>query len=60
MGKCVMQVTKPDIIDASGSLQVCAGHKSGSEAAILAMRSTFNADETDPVLLINAPNGLTP
>ena len=60
MGKCVMQVTKPDIIDASGSLQVCAGHKSGSEAAILAMRSILNADETDPVLLINASNGLTP
>ena len=55
-----MQVTKPDIIDASGSLQVCAGHKSGSEAAILAMRSILNTDETDPVLLINASNGLTP
>ena len=34
IGKCVTKVTKPDVIDASGSLQVCAGHKSGSEAAI--------------------------
>ena len=34
MGKCVMHLTKPDVIDASGFLQVCAGHKSGSEAAI--------------------------
>ena len=49
-----MHVTKPDVIDASGSLQVCAGHKSESEAAISALRSIFNADETDPVLLINA------
>ena len=41
MGKCVTKVTKPDVIDASGSLQVCAGHKSGSEAAIHAMRELF-------------------
>ena len=58
MGKCVMHVTKPDAIDASGSLQVCAGHKSGSEAAIHAMCSIFDADETDAVLLIETP--LTP
>ena len=51
-----MHVTKPDVIVASGSLQVCAGHKSGSEAAIYAMRSVFDADETDAVLLIEAPN----
>ena len=49
IGKCVMKVTKLDVIDASGSLQVCAGHKSGSEAAI-------HADETDAVLLIDASN----
>ena len=37
IGKCVMHVTKPDVIDASGSVQVCAGHQSGSEAAIHGM-----------------------
>ena len=37
IGKCVTRVTKQDVIDASGSLQVCAGHKCGSEAAIHAM-----------------------
>ena len=52
----VMHVTKPDVIDASGSLQVCAGHKSGSEAAIHAVRSISDADETDAVLLIDASN----
>ena len=56
MGKCVTHVTKPDVIDASGSLQVCAGYKSGSEAAIHAMRNIFEADETDAVLLIDASN----
>ena len=56
MGKCVMHLTKPDVIDTSGSLQVCAGHKSGSEAAIHAMGSNFDAVETDAVLLIDALN----
>ena len=60
-GKCVMRVTKPDVVDASGSLQVCAGHKSGSKAAIHGMRNNFDADETDAVLVVdvsNAFNGL--
>ena len=56
MGKCVMHVTKPDVIDASGSLQVCVGHKSGGEVAIYAIRNIFEADETDAVLLIDASN----
>ena len=56
MGKCVMLVTKPDVIDASGSLQVCAGHKSGSEASIHAVRSIFDANETDVILLIDVSN----
>ena len=54
--KFVMHVTKPDVIDASGSLQVCAGHKSRSEAAIHAMSSISDADEMDAVLLIDASN----
>ena len=56
MGKCVMLVTKPYVIDASASLQVCAGHKSGSEAAIHAVCSIFGANETHAVLLIDASN----
>ena len=54
IGKCVTKVTKQDIIEASGSLQVCAGQKSGSEAAIHAMHNIFEADNTDAVLLIDA------
>ena len=56
IGKCVTKVTKQDIIEANGSLQVCAGQKSGSEAAIHAMHSIFEADNTDAVLLIDASN----
>ena len=39
-----------------GSLQVCAGLTSGGEAAIHAMHSIFEADDTDAVLLIDASN----
>ena len=56
MGKCVMIVTKPDVIDASGSLQVFAGQKSGSEAAIHAKRSILKASESVAVLPIDASN----
>ena len=56
MGRCVMHVKKSNVIDASGSLQVCAGHKSRNEAAIHTMRSIFDADEMDTVLLIDASN----
>ena len=58
MGKCVMIVTKPDVIDASGSLHVFAGQKSGSEAAIHAKRSILKASKTDAVLPIDASNAL--
>ena len=56
IGKCVTKVTKQDIIEASGSLQVCAASKSGSEAAIHAMHNIFEADNTDAVVLIDASN----
>ena len=58
MGKCVAKVIKQDVIDASGSIQVCAGHKSGSEAAIHAMREIFEHDSSDAVLLVDASNAL--
>ena len=49
-------LTKQDIQESSGSLQVCAGHKSGSEAAVHAMQSLFQHEETDAVLLVDASN----
>ena len=57
-GKCVMSVVKKDVVDASGSLQLCAGQKSRSEAAIHAMHTFFESDDTDAVLriLIDASN----
>ena len=56
IGKCVSKMGKQDVIDASGPTQVCAGHKSGSEAAIHAMHDIFESDETDAALLVDASN----
>ena len=54
IGKCVMKVTKEDVLETSGSLQVCAGLRSGSEAAVHAMRSILEEEEADAVLVIDA------
>ena len=54
--KCVTRVTKQDVINVSGSKQVCAGQKSGGEAAVYAMRNIFEADGTDAALLVDASN----
>lgn len=43
-----------DILESSGSLQVFRGHKSGTEAAVHAMNSLFQHEETDAVLLVDA------
>ena len=51
-----MSFAKKDVVEASGSLQLCAGQKSGSEAAIHAMHAIYMAGETDGVLLIDANN----
>ena len=56
IGKCVMNVSKGDVVEASGSLQLHAGQKSGNEADIHAMHTVFDADDKDAVLLIDASN----
>ena len=56
LGKCVMNIAKNDVAKASGSLQLCAGQKSGSEATIHAMHTIYEDDDTDGVLLIDASN----
>ena len=44
------------VVQASGSLLLCAGQNAGSEAATHAMNTVFEADDTDEVLLIDASN----
>ena len=53
-----MSVAKKDVVEASGSIQQCAGQKSGSEAAIDAdaMHTILETDDADAVLLIDVSN----
>ena len=56
VGKAVISVIKPNILESAGELQLCAGQKSGCEAAVHAMRDIFNEEETDGLLLVDARN----
>ena len=55
-GKVVMKISKNDVLKAAGSLQVCAGHESGAEAAIHSMHDILQVDETEAIQLIDAEN----
>ena len=56
IGKAIVGVIKPDILESAGSLQLCAGHQSGCEAAVHAMKDIFQDDDTEGLLLIDATN----
>ena len=56
IGKVVMVNTKNDVINCVGNIQVCAGQKGGSEAAIHAMRAVYDDDHSHAVLLVDASN----
>ena len=56
IGKAIVVAISDDIQDAAGPLQVCAGHLSGCEAAVHAMRKVFEAPDTDAVILVDASN----
>ena len=54
IAKTVLSVTQQDVLDATGSLQLCARQLSGVEAAIQAVRSYFDDSSTDCMLLVGA------
>ena len=56
IGKAIAFAINDEIKDAAGPLQLCAGHISGCEAAVHAMRQVFEAPETDAVILVDASN----
>ena len=55
-GKATMMLLKPELVDAAGPLQTCAGRAGGIDAAIHAMRDIFDDDETEGMLLVDAEN----
>ena len=56
IGKTISAMFKEEVKEAAGPLQVCAGHRAGSEAAIHAMNQVFNEEGADGVLLIDGTN----
>ena len=56
IGKTLSWTLKDDIQEAVGPLQTCSGLKSGSEAAIHAMKIIFDDEESDGVTLVDASN----
>ena len=57
MGKVVMRVFSEDVTTASSDVQMC-GRSSSSKAAIHAMRRTFQHENSDAVILVDAANAL--
>ena len=56
IGKAVVSVLKPDILQSAGSLQLCAGHSAGCEASVHAMSDLFEEEENDGILMMDARN----
>lgn len=56
----IMTITRNDILDSVGSLQLCAGQDSGCEAAFHSINHTYSSDDSEAVLFIdeNAFNAL--
>ena len=56
VGKAIMAVVNPEIVNATAPIQVCAGLPGWVEAAVHAMRKLYNDDQTEAVLLVDADN----
>ena len=56
LGKAIMCVVAKDVQWAAGPIQLCCGQDAGCEAAVHAIRSVFEADDTDAILLVDATN----
>ena len=56
IAKAILFITRGDIQDTAGSIQLCAGQCAGAEAVIHAMRESFAKDNTEAVLLVDASN----
>ena len=56
IAKAVLFISKRDILEGAGPLQLCAGHVAGAEAAIHFVRSAFDDDAFEGVTLVDAAN----
>ncbi len=56
VGKAITTVLKPELMESTGPIQVCAGIPGGIKAAIHAVRKIYNDPETECILLVDAEN----
>ena len=56
VGKSITSVLKPEIVESTAPIQVCAGLQGGVEAAIHAIRQMYNDTSCQAVLLVDAEN----
>ena len=56
ISKAILSIIGPDIQEAAGAVQLCAGHEAGCEAAVHAMRKIFLENETEAILQVDATN----
>ena len=55
-GKAVMTIVKPDILDATGYSQLCAGQEAGCEIAVHTVTDLYECDDTHGFIQIDASN----
>ena len=56
IAKATLNITRQDIQEVAGSMQLCAGQISGTETAVHAVRTMFHKEETEALLLVDASN----
>ena len=56
MSKAILSITREDILDVAGSIQLSAGQIAGVEAAIQFMRSSWLAEDSEAILMVDAKN----
>ena len=56
IGKAISVLTKSDVVDAMGPLQLSAGQNGGAEAAVHAMRDLYEDTSTEGLLFVDAEN----
>ena len=54
LGKAILNVIGPDVLEVAGSSQLCASQLSGCETAVHAVRELFLSGECEAVLLVDA------
>ena len=56
IGKAILSVIKPDILDVTGCSQLCAGVSSACEGIVHTVKEVFDSGDAEGLLLVDASN----